>query len=149
MDGVGNERSESFITLTLDMGASISKGLYSLSNPENINTCQTNPQTEISKTYYMYMDSEMITIAEKMIGLLDFGNAVNSPENFAWIKLKSKNANVTVFGLLAKKFKAMKQIHELKYENALDKSLAFSGAIIKQQNLNPLNIKVSLHVLIP
>ena len=145
MDSVENERSESLITLTLDMGASISKGLYNLSTPE-----KNNLQTEISTTnHYMYMESEMITISEKMIGLLDFENSVNSPENFAWIKLKSKDSNVTAFGLLAKKFKAMKQTHEVKYENALDKTLAFIGAIIRKHNLNPLKIEVALNLLIP
>lgn len=141
---IAAELDVSLITLTLDMGASISKALYSFENLE-----EESQETEASKIHLMYMDAEMITISEKMVENLDFWNMGDVPENYAWIKSKPKDNKVTAFGLLAKKFKAMKQIHLVKYENALDKCLAFIGAIIKKHNLNPFQIEVNLNLLIP
>lgn len=142
-----NEQDESLITLTLDMGASISKALYNVKSLSEFD----DHQCRENKTYSMYMDSEMIRVPEKMVKDESFGNFVSTPENSAWIKLKAKDANVVAFGLLARKFQALKQnqIYSVKYENALDKCLAFIGAIIKKHNLNPLKINVIINLLIP
>jgi hypothetical protein len=135
------------------MGASISKGIYSLKNFDddpgvNLDETESSFLTEI---YSMYMESEMITVPEKMI-VQDI-NVFNSniPEHLAWIKLKGRDTNVAVFGFLAKKFQAMKQnqIYSVKYENALGKCLVFVGAIIKKHSLDPLNVSVSVNLLIP
>lgn len=141
-----NEQDESLIFLTLDLGASISKALYTIDKFENLSMQRTT-----SETHIMYMSSEMIKLPQKMLEPENVSNLVGTPEDAAWIRLSSKDTNVTLFGLLAKKFQAMKQnqIHSVKYENALDKCLAFIGAIIKKHNLNPLRVKVNLNLLIP
>ncbi|WP_036486856.1 hypothetical protein [Myxosarcina sp. GI1] len=131
------ETKESILTLSLDVGASISKAVYTLDSVES------------SQIYYMYMDAEMIVVPEQMLQSFEFDwNLVDAPEHSAWIKSRSKALEVFTFGLLARKLKAQKQIHLIKYENAVEKSLAFIGAIAQKHNLSQ-KLTINLNLLIP
>jgi len=139
-----NQQRETYLNLTIDTGASLTKACY---------TIGTNIQDEFDtdKIYFMKMGSEMISVPSKMIEADKLSLQKDQPEDAAWIKLKAKDVNATTFGLLAKKFQAMKQlqIYSVKYENALEKCLAFIGAIISKHKLDKTNIKVIVNLLIP
>lgn len=129
------------LTLTLDVGASIGKAIYSLKS--------SNPQRAANEFHYMYMDSEMIEVTESMLIDFETPHLVDSPEKSAWVKWKAKDEKIYAFGLLAKKLKARKKIHAVKYEDAIGKCAAFIGAIVKKHSLESHQLDLIVNLLIP
>lgn len=137
-----NDRSGSYFNLTLDVGTSISKAIYSFEN--NIEQDYSVPSL-----YSMSMDSEIMRISQSSLDSSNISRSSIAPENAAWVKYRKKDDLVCVLGLLAKKFQAQKSSHLLKYENAVDKCLAFIGAIALKHDLDVTNLKIKLNLLIP
>ncbi len=69
-----------------------------------------------------------------------------SPIRQAYLKV---NKRTFVVGYFASKFDPEDRLSEIKYENALYKTLAAVGVIAEQNNLNPKKISLQLAVLLP
>ncbi|UKP01134.1 ParM/StbA family protein [Nostoc sp. UHCC 0870] len=121
--------------LSLDPGTSMTKMVYCL------------PSEIPSKAEMLCMESELIKISKDSLDLYESGQMSRpNPENEAWIEYKEEYYAV---GFLAQKyFEARINFLELKYENAIPKTLAAVGAIAMREGLNS-HLDLSLGLLLP
>ncbi len=126
------------LIVTLDLGASASKGAYTIYSEND----RTSNQIE-----FMTMGSE---IAKVPTSILQSAIEINSQaEDVAWIKSKSKDNEGIAIGTFAKKYACKEeQIENVKYEFAVDKCLAFVGAIAYKHGVTELP-DIMFNLLIP
>ena len=132
-------KSKTKLTLSLDLGASASKGIYSIKD-------ENDPLTEKTKTIVMEPE-----IAKIPIDLLkEKTNFGVRPENAAWISYKARDKEGVAVGTVAKKYVLPgEQIESVKYQFAPDKCMAFIGAIATKHGLKDTEIDITLNLLIP
>ena len=121
--------------LSLDPGTSMTKMVYRV-------------LSEISyKSELLCMEPELIKISKDSLDLYESGQMNRpNPENEAWIEY---NEEYYAVGFLAQKyFEARINFLELKYENAIPKTLAAVGAIAIREALKS-NFDLSLGLLLP
>jgi hypothetical protein len=123
------------LMLSLDPGTSMTKMVYRV-------------LSEISyKSELLCMEPELIKISKDSLSLYESGQMNRpNPENEAWIEY---NEEYYAVGFLAQKyFEARINFLELKYENAIPKTLAAVGAIAIRDSLKA-NFDLSLGLLLP
>ncbi|WDD36791.1 hypothetical protein PQG02_33615 (plasmid) [Nostoc sp. UHCC 0926] len=123
------------LMLSLDPGTSMTKMVYRV-------------LSEISyKSELLCMKPELIKISKDSLDLYESGQMNRpNPENEAWIEY---NEEYYAVGFLAQKyFEARINFLELKYENAIPKTLAAVGAIAIREGLKA-NFDLSLGLLLP
>ncbi len=121
--------------LSLDPGTSMTKMVYRV-------------LSEIPyKSELLCMEPELIKISKDSLDLYESGQMNRpNPENEAWIEY---NGEYYAVGFLAQKyFEARINFLELKYENAIPKTLAAVGAIAIRDSLKA-NFDLSLGLLLP
>ncbi|WP_220186634.1 hypothetical protein [Nostoc sp. ATCC 53789] len=123
------------LMLSLDPGTSMTKMVYRV-------------LSEIPyKSELLCMEPELIKISKDSLDLYESGQMNRpNPENEAWIEY---NGEYYAVGFLAQKyFEARINFLELKYENAIPKTLAAVGAIAIRDSLKA-NFDLSLGLLLP
>ena len=123
------------IFLCVDPGGSQTKIIYQL------------PQDE--KPRYLLMSPEVEEIKEDNLKrYLEKESSMSNPSPIRQAYLEV-NQQTFVVGYFASKFDPEDRLQEIKYENALYKTLAAVGVIVELNNLNPKKILLQLAVLLP
>ena len=123
------------IFLCVDPGGSQTKIIYQLPKDE--------------KPRYLLMSPEVEEIsANNLKRYLDRESKMShpSPERQAYLEVKDRTF---VVGYFASKFDPEDRLIEIKYENALYKTLAAVGVIAESSQLNPKKISLQLAILLP
>ncbi|MEH2002573.1 MAG: ParM/StbA family protein [Nostoc sp.] len=123
------------LMLSLDPGTSMTKMVYRVLEKMS------------SKPELLCMEPELVKISRDSLSLYESGQINRpNPENEAWIEY---NGEYYAVGFLAQKyFEARINFLELKYENAIPKTLAAVGAIAIREGLKS-NLDLSLGLLLP
>jgi hypothetical protein len=123
------------IFLCVDPGGSQTKIIYQL--------------TRDKKPRYLLMPPEVEEIKEDNLKrYLERESSLSNPSPIRQAYLKVKERTFVV-GYFASKFDPEDRLSEIKYENALYKTLAAVGVIAEQNNLNPKKISLQLAILLP
>ena len=123
------------VFLCVDPGGSQTKIIYQLPKDE--------------KPRYLLMPPEVEEIKEDNLKrYLAKESKMSNPSPLRQSYLKVKDQTFVV-GYFASKFDPEDRLQEIKYENALYKTLAAVGVIAEQNNLNPKKISLQLAVLLP
>ena len=121
--------------LCVDPGGSQTKIIYQL--------------TRDKKPRYLLMPPEVEQIKESNLKrYLEKESSMSNPSPIRQAYLKVKDRTFVV-GYFASKFDPEDRLQEIKYENALYKTLAAVGVIVEQNNLNPQKISLQLAILLP
>ncbi|MEN9871596.1 MAG: hypothetical protein RLZZ171_2588 [Cyanobacteriota bacterium] len=130
------------LIISLDLGASASKGMYSIY--ENID--DTSPKT----TETITMEPEIAKVPIELLEEEQANFARSSPENVAWIAYKAQDEEGIAIGRAAKKYVLSgEQIESVKYQFATDKCLAFIGVIASKHGISDDILEIVLNLLIP
>lgn len=131
------------LILSLDIGASLSKGITTVSKGEE------------TVTGVIEMDSDVFEIDSQILRKQEYLENTN-PESRAWIascgrKGARKKGTAVAVGTLAKKFNDIKdsQIEGVKYEYAVEKILAAIGVAVERYELILEGIECHVNLLIP
>ncbi|MEM7761336.1 MAG: ParM/StbA family protein [Cyanobacteria bacterium P01_A01_bin.40] len=123
------------IFLCIDPGGSQTKVIYQL--------------TKDKKPRYFLMSPEVEEISrDNLKRYLDKQSPLSNPSPLRQAYLEV-NKRTFVIGYFANKFDPEDRLQEIKYENALYKTLAAVGVIIEQNNLNPKKLSLQLAILLP
>lgn len=121
--------------LCVDPGGSQTKIIYQL--------------TKDKKPRYLLMPPEVEEIKEDNLKrYLDRESKMSNPSPIRQAYLEVKDRTFVV-GYFASKFDPEDRLQEIKYENALYKTLAAVGVIAEQSKLNPKKISLHLAILLP
>ena len=121
--------------LCVDPGGSQTKIIYQL--------------TKDKKPRYLLMPPEVEQIKESNLKrYLEKESSMSNPSAIRQAYLEVKDRTFVV-GYFASKFDPEDRLQEIKYENALYKTLAAVGVIAEQSQLNPKKISLQLAVLLP
>ena len=105
--------------------------------------------TRDKKPRYLLMPPEVEQIKEDNLKrYLDRESKMSNPSPIRQAYLEVKDRTFVV-GYFASKFDPEDRLQEIKYENALYKTLAAVGVIAESNNLNPKKISLQLAVLLP
>jgi len=127
------------LILSLDVGASLSKGIVTISIGEE------------TVTEIIEMGSDIFEIDSQILMKQEYLDNT-SPENRAWVaKGVRKKVNAVAVGTLAKKFNDIKdsQIEGVKYEYAVEKILAAIGVALERHGLRRDGVECYVNLLIP
>ena len=123
------------VFLCVDPGGSQTKIIYQL--------------TKDKKPRYLLMSPAVEEIKEDNLKrYLEKESSMSNPSPVRQAYLEV-NKRTFVVGYFASKFDPEDRLQEIKYENALYKTLAAVGVIADQNNLNPKKISLQLAVLLP
>ena len=101
------------------------------------------------KPRYLLMSPEVEEINhDNLKRYLDKESKMSNPSAVRQAYL-TVNKQTFVVGYFASKFDPEDRLSEIKYENALYKTLAAVGVIVEQNNLNPKKVSLQLAVLLP
>lgn len=121
--------------LCVDPGGSQTKIIYQL--------------TRDNKPRYLLMAPEVEQIKESNLKrYLEFEYSMSNPSAIRQAYLEVKERTFVV-GYFASKFDPSDRLSEIKYENALYKTLAAVGVIAESSKLNPKKISLQLAILLP
>ena len=121
--------------LCVDPGGSQTKIIYQL--------------TRDKKPRYLLMPPEVEQIKESNLKrYLEKESSMSNPSAIRQAYLEVKERTFVV-GYFASKFDPEDRLQEIKYENALYKTLAAVGVIAEQSQLNPKKISLQLAILLP
>lgn len=121
--------------LCVDPGGSQTKIIYQL--------------TQDKKPRYLLMPPEVEQIkADNLKRYLEKESSLSNPSPIRQAYLKVKERTFVV-GYFASLFDPEDRLQEIKYENALYKTLAAVGIIVEQNKLNPKKISLQLAILLP
>ena len=130
------------LNVSLDLGASSSKGMYSLHSKNN---------PEVNTVNSIAMEPEIVEVPISL--LKERLKCDAKPENVAWISYRAKDEEAVMVGTLAKKYVLKGNcIENVKYESATDKCLALIGAIAVKHELLEIpesKLEICLNLLIP
>ena len=121
--------------LCVDPGGSQTKIIYQL--------------TRDKKPRYLLMPPEVEQIKQDNLNrYLEKESSMSNPSPIRQAYLEVKDRTFVV-GYFASKFDPEDRLQEIKYENALYKTLAAVGVIVEQNNLNSQKVSLQLAVLLP
>ena len=121
--------------LCVDPGGSQTKIIYQL--------------TRDKKPRYLLMPPEVEQIKESNLKrYLEKESSMSNPSAIRQAYLEVKDRTFVV-GYFASKFDPEDRLQEIKYENALYKTLAAVGVIAESSKLNPKKISLQLAILLP
>lgn len=123
------------IEVCVDPGGSQTKVIYRVKSSERPRSLLFEPELE-------EISSENLT------RFLERESVMSNPPAVRQAYLEV-NKRTYVVGYFASKFNPEDRLDEVKYENALYKTLAAVGVIAEENNLNPLKISLHLAVLLP
>lgn len=123
------------VYLSIDPGASQTKIIYKIDQ-------QSNPQYFLMSPEVQLISKEVLKIHLQSKNMFTLINEVP----FDWIEI---NNQIYVLGEAAQEFRLVTQIKELKYENAIYKTLGIIGKIVEDNLLTKKVVDIYLSVLLP